>query len=109
MARATPAGRAARLIYTVAMLVARRFVVKGLVQGVGFRYFTEYAARHEGIHGWVTNRADGAVEVHAEGDVEAMRRFESRLRQGPGAARVDEVWVDEDVPSGRATGFSIRS
>jgi acylphosphatase len=55
------------------------------------------------------NRADGAVEVYAEGDREAMTRFETRVRQGPGAARVDEVWVDEDVPSGRATGFSIRS
>jgi acylphosphatase len=109
MADATPAGRAARVIYTVAMLVARRFVVRGRVQGVGFRYFTEYAARHEGLHGWVTNRADGAVEVHAEGDREAMTRFEAKLRQGPGAARVDEVWVDEDVPSGRATGFSIRA
>ncbi len=91
------------------MLVARRFVLKGRVQGVGFRYFAEHAARHEGIHGWVTNRDDGAVEVYAEGDRDAVWRFEARLRQGPPASRIDDVWVDDDVPSGRATGFSIRS
>ena len=91
------------------MLRARRFVVRGHVQGVGFRYFTELAAERDGIHGWVTNREDGAVEVFAEGDLEALDRFEARLRQGPPSARVEDVWVDDDVPSGRMTGFLIRS
>ena len=45
------------------MLVARRFVVKGRVQNVGFRLFVERAASVEGIHGWVANREDGAVEM----------------------------------------------
>jgi len=97
------------LIYTVAMLAARRFVVKGRVQNVGFRFFAERAATVEGIHGWVVNREDGAVEVFAEGDMAALARFEAQLRHGPPAARVDEVWIDEDVPSGRASGFKIRS
>jgi acylphosphatase len=90
------------------MLVARRFVVKGHVHGVGFRHFVERTATVEGLHGWVANRADGAVEVFAEGDRASVDRFEGRLRVGPPKARVDEVWVDEDVPSGRASGFSIR-
>ena len=73
------------------------------------RFFVEQAARVEGIHGWVANRKDGAVEVAAEGDRAAMMRFEARLRQGPPASRVDEVLVDDDVPTGRATGFVIRT
>ena len=91
------------------MLAARRFVIRGRVQRVGFRFFVEQAARVEGIHGWVANRKDGAVEVAAEGDRAAMMRFEARLRQGPPASRVDEVLVDDDVPTGRATGFVIRT
>jgi acylphosphatase len=91
------------------MLLARRFVVSGRVQGVGFRYFVQEAAMTEGLHGWVANREDGTVEVFAEGDREALVRLEWRLRRGPTAARVDTVSVDEDVPAGRATGFRIRA
>ena len=45
------------------MRVARRFLVSGHVQGVGFRYFTQDAARREGVHGYVTNLADGTVDA----------------------------------------------
>lgn len=91
------------------MLEARRYVIRGHVQGVGFRWFTEQAARVEGLHGWVANRPDGTVEVAAEGDRASLVRFERRLRQGPPRSRIDEVRVDDDVPSGRADGFVIRS
>lgn len=91
------------------MLDARRFVIRGRVQGVGFRFFAEQAARVEGLHGWVANREDGAVEVSVEGDREALERFERRMRQGPPAGRIDDVLVEPDVPTGRAPGFSIRS
>ena len=91
------------------MLIARHFVVKGRVQGVGFRMFTENAARHEGLGGWVSNRADGSVEILAEGDLEAVDRFERRIRRGPPAAHVDDVDVSEQAPSGRTFGFSVRS
>lgn len=91
------------------MLEARRFVLRGRVQGVGFRFFADQAARVEGLHGWVTNRVDGSVEISAEGDREALDRFENRIRQGPPGARVDDVLVDTDVPTGRATGFVIRT
>lgn len=83
-------------------------MVRGRVQGVGFRYFAREYAQIEGLHGWVTNRPDGAVEVLAEGDREALGRFEGRLRKGPPAARVDDVLVIDDVPTGESRGFDIR-
>jgi acylphosphatase len=89
------------------MRVARRFVVSGRVQGVGFRWFVEQAARLEGIRGWVANLENGTVEVRAEADTETMARFEAKLRQGPPGARVDRLTSDEDVP-GQWSGFVIR-
>jgi acylphosphatase len=91
-----------------AMIVARRYTIAGRVQGVGFRYFTEAAAAREGILGWVRNTPDGGVEVLAEGDAEALDRFEHKIRSGPPQARVDRVEVDDMIPTGRAAGFTIR-
>jgi acylphosphatase len=90
------------------MIVARRYVIVGRVHGVGFRYFTEASAAREGIVGWVRNMADGTVEVIAEGDAEAMDRFEGRLRHGPPAARVERVEIDDRMPTGRMIGFTIK-
>ncbi len=89
------------------MRVARRFVISGRVQGVGFRWFTESAAAREGLHGSVRNLPDGRVEATAEGDAEAVDRFERALRHGPPAARVDEIEIDDLVPTGRDTGFTV--
>ena len=83
-------------------------MISGRVQAVGFRYFAEAAASREGLHGWVRNLPDGRVEASAEGDVDAVERFERALRNGPPAARVDRVEADEVPPSGRDTGFSVR-
>tara|TARA_B100001964_G_C14244980_1_gene606954 strand:+ start:2248 stop:2661 length:414 start_codon:yes stop_codon:yes gene_type:complete len=91
------------------MLVARRYIVRGKVQGVGFRFFTDDTARLAGVHGHVSNRDDGSVEVMAEGDLDAVTRLEAGLRQGPPGARVDTVEVEERVPAGVATGFSIET
>jgi len=90
------------------MIVARRYVVAGRVQGVGFRWFTHDAAAREGVHGWVRNLADGSVEVVAEGEAESMMRLEAAIRRGPGGARVEHVEVEEQAPSRRVTGFEIR-
>ena len=90
------------------VIVARRYVIGGRVQGVGFRYFTAAAAVREGILGWVQNMPDGRVEVSAEGDADALERFERSLRHGPPHARVERVEVDEMIPAGRETGFNIR-
>jgi acylphosphatase len=87
--------------------VARRFLIRGRVQGVGFRFFTQHVAAREGVHGWVRNRPDGDVEAQAEGDAEAVERFERAMRHGPPGARVDDVEVDALMPTGRDTGFSV--
>ena len=89
------------------MRVARRFLISGRVQGVGFRYFTQDAATRENIHGSVRNLADGRVEAEAEGDADAMDRFERALRHGPPGARVEQIEVDHTVPGGRDTGFTV--
>lgn len=88
------------------MRVARRFVVRGRVQGVGFRYFAADAARREGVSGAVRNLDDGTVEAVAEGDAESMARFERALRQGPSRARVEHVRV-EDIEPLTTYGFVI--
>ena len=90
------------------MRVARRYVIAGRVQGVGFRYFAEAAARREGVDGWVRNIADGSVEVVIEGDVESVDRVEAAVRRGPSSARVERFDVEDRTPVGRPTGFSIR-
>ena len=90
------------------MRVSRRFVVSGRVQGVGFRYFALDAARREGLHGYVTNNDDGTVEALAEGEAEAVERFERALRRGPSHARVERVTVDDLPPSMTGSGFEIR-
>jgi acylphosphatase len=90
------------------MRVARRFLISGRVQGVGFRYFVEEAASREGVHGWVQNLPDGRVEAAAEGEAAAVERFERAVRHGPRGARVDAVEVDAEAPTGRESGFTIR-
>jgi acylphosphatase len=90
------------------MLVARRFLIGGRVQGVGFRFFAEARASVEGLHGWVRNLPDGRVEAYVEGDEESVTRVEGALRRGPSHARVDSFEVHAEVPTGRATGFAVR-
>jgi len=89
------------------MRVARRFVIKGRVQGVGFRFFTQDAARREGATGWVRNLADGSVEALVEGEAEAVTRIERAIRSGPRGARVDRVYVDATEPDGTYDSFAI--
>jgi len=90
------------------MRIARRYLISGRVQGVGFRAFTETQAAVEGLHGWVKNLPDGQVEVLFEGDAEAVDRAEAKLRRGPGGARVEDVAIESVPPTGRATGFTVR-
>lgn len=90
------------------MVNARRLCVVGRVQGVGFRMFVADTARIEGLQGWVRNLPDGRVEIVAEGDAEALARFEWRVWQGPPGARVDDVETEDVLPEG-AGGFRIRS
>ena len=86
---------------------ARRFVVRGRVQGVGFRWFVEREAHVLAVSGWVRNNADGSVEVLAQGTRDQLLGLRSRLRQGPRAARVDEVEESEVGPVAGLSSFRI--
>jgi acylphosphatase len=86
---------------------ARRFVVSGRVQGVGYRAFAQHAARGTGVTGWARNLDDGSVEVHANGTENQLDDFEARLRQGPRWGEVRSVYVKEDAVSD-TSGFHIR-
>lgn len=91
------------------MIVARRLVISGRVQGVGFRFFVRDAASVENVGGWVRNLQDGRVEVFAEGDLASVDRLERRIRRGPPAARVDAVEVfDDEAPSPSRPPFTIK-
>ena len=84
-------------------MTARRAVVQGRVQGVGFRYFAARAARELGVAGWVRNLPDGSVETLVEGDAEAVEGYLDRLRRGPLGSRVDGVVVEERAEKGHST------
>ena len=89
------------------MLIARRFVINGRVQGVGFRWFTKDAAMREGVTGWVRNLPDGRVEALAEGDPDAVTRLEQALQTGPPGARVETVNAIPEEACGEYRRFTI--
>lgn len=68
-----------------------KYLIKGRVQGVGFRAFTESSARELGLKGYVRNLPDGSVEAVAHGPVDDLFKFENRLEKGPALARVIDI------------------
>jgi len=88
-------------------IAARRFIVRGRVQGVGFRWFVEREAHILGIAGWVRNNSDGSVEVFAQGTRDQLLGLRSRLREGPRAARVDAVEESEARMGPAVNSFRI--
>ncbi len=86
---------------------ARRYVVRGRVQGVGFRWFVEREAHLLGVAGWVRNNSDGSVEVMAQGSREQLAGLHARLREGPRASRVEEVDVAQADPEPGLNSFRI--
>jgi len=88
-------------------LQAVRVVVRGQVQGVGYREATVRLARRLGATGWIRNMEDGSVLVHAEGPEPAVEELVEALRKGPRAARVTEVTVDRVKVEGHEQ-FAIR-
>jgi acylphosphatase len=77
------------------MQMARRYLVHGRVQGVGYRYFVQYAANSLGMKGWVRNRDDGSVEVYAIGSQAEHDKLAGHLRKGPGMADVRGMELQE--------------
>ena len=83
-----------------ANLQAVDVVVSGLVQGVGFRFFAQRAARRFGVVGTIKNRADGCVEAHLEGEAKSLDRVVAELRRGPFGAQVEQVRVQSTAVLG---------
>lgn len=77
--------------------VARKFLIAGRVQGVGFRFFADRWATQLGICGYVKNLWDGNVEVYAIGDEASLEAFKRQLAEGPRSARVDAM-DESDAP-----------
>jgi acylphosphatase len=86
-----------------------RIVVRGRVQGVGFRYATVDQGRRLGLRGWARNAPDGSVEILAEGEPEAVRALIDWSRQGPPSARVSGVHHSEVDIGEPLEPFGIRS
>jgi acylphosphatase len=88
--------------------IARRYIVHGRVQGVGFRAFVQNSGSAIGVTGWVRNLDDGDVEAYAIGNEEQLSELEARLWRGPRMSDVRNVRATEDVVDSGARGFRIR-
>ena len=87
---------------------AAHILVRGLVQGVGYRYYAFRAARQLGLVGWVKNLPDGTVEVETEGDDGALNEFIGELKAGPRSSVVREVDVRWIKATGKYSDFDVR-
>ena len=87
-------------------MVRRRVIVRGRVQGVGYRWSARVEAERLGVGGYARNLPDGTVEVEVEGPDPAVRRMLDWLRRGPAFAEVDSLEVTEVAAEG-ARGFDI--
>jgi acylphosphatase len=87
---------------------AKHYLVRGRVQGVGYRYFALEAAERRGIRGYARNLPGQEVEVYAEAEEAALELFKRELERGPAMARVTEI-VESELPvSGLYSSFLIR-
>jgi acylphosphatase len=87
-------------------VIRKHAVVRGQVQGSGFRYYTQAEAIRLGLTGYVRDSSDGTVEVEVEGDDHPVEELVDWLRVGPIWAKVEQVDVADRLPSGRP-GFHI--
>ncbi len=82
-------------------------LIRGRVQGVGFRYEARSVARSLGLLGWITNLPDGGVETYAEGPDVAVDRYVQWLNQGPPGAHVDSLDITERIPKNKYPSFTV--
>lgn len=83
-------------------------LISGRVQGVYYRASAQAEAQRLGLSGWVRNLPTGEVEAEAEGEQQAVAAFIEWCRHGPPSARVDDVQVRQEQPTGASTGFEVR-
>ncbi len=86
---------------------AYRHIVKGIVQGVGFRYFVVQQATRLGLTGYVKNRLDRSVEVYLEGPEDGCIHMERLLRIGPSSAQVREIETEPCIPTNQWDSFQV--
>jgi acylphosphatase len=89
------------------MLIARKFLISGLVQGVGFRFFTQRSAARHQVWGYVRNLEDGRVEAVAQGDEQSVKAFMEDMTAGPTFARVEDIEETVLEPNGSFSAFLI--
>ena len=89
------------------MKVARKFTISGLVQGVGFRFFTQRSAARHQVLGYVKNLKNGSVEAYAEGSAETVEAFKQDLTAGPTYSKVEEIEELVLEPTGLYSSFRI--
>ena len=90
------------------MSVAKKYLICGAVQGVGYRFFAERVANQFGIKGYVKNLWDGSVEVYAIGTEAELEEFKRHLAQGPRSARVTHIEESEEPVNSRYIRFEIK-
>ncbi len=89
------------------MIIARKFIISGLVQGVGFRFFTQRSAARHQVLGYVKNLEDGRVEAVAQGDEKSVKDFLEDLTAGPTYAKVNDVEETVLEPGKSVSSFLI--
>jgi len=82
-------------------------VVRGDVQGVGFRYFVQRKAQQLGVRGWVRNNDDGSVELVAEGNRDDLEQLKRAVEEGPRMAHVERVDTQWSSATGNLHGFDL--
>ena len=90
------------------MVRAKRYIVRGWVQGVGYRYFAQGVAERLGVTGFARNLSSGDVEVLGEADSGTLEVFKQELERGPRMSRVTEIIESDVEPSGLYSSFLIR-
>ena len=89
------------------MKVARKYIISGVVQGVGYRFFAQRTAARHQVLGYVRNLDDGRVEAYAEGAAKAVEDFKHDLLTGPNYAKVEHIEETVLEPNGLYSSFRI--
>jgi acylphosphatase len=90
------------------MMIAAHILVRGMVQGVGFRYFVHMTAGELGLNGYVRNLFNGDVEIEVEGNRSLIEEFIKKVKVGPRSAHVSDLSIDWKEFSGKFRIFEIR-
>jgi acylphosphatase len=86
---------------------ARRWIVIGRVQGVGYRYFARQTGQALRVRGWVRNLPDGTVELQVVASADVLQRFKAELARGPRGSRVEDIEEERLIQLPTWQGFNI--